>query len=194
MAVIDSRTAGVLPQIDRVGATDPTDALRSWLSKLTGIPLEKVRRRWLSKPGTRPGITETWCAIGIDRVRTHGTPEQIGQKGQLPDAESGNVLRISHQSISCVASFYGPNAQLLADDFRESCQLTQNLSALEAESGCVLQSIEDEVLRMPDFLCEQWVDRYDVRFVIGRKVERTFGVRTLCAVGTNKTFSDRGKL
>ena len=194
MAAIDSRTAGVLTPIAGEGACDPTDALRAWVSGLTGIPLGKVRRRWLSKPGTRPGIGESWCAVGIERTRTPGTPEQIGRRGQLPEAESGDARRISHQSLVCAASFYGPDAQSLADIFREGCQLPQNIDALRAGCGCALQSVEEEVLHLPDFLYEQWIDRFDVRFTIGRKVERTFGVRTLCAVGANKTFTDRGKL
>lgn len=192
MAAIDSRRSGALSPLTREGIKDPTDSLRKWISELTGIPIEKVRRRWISKPGTRPSIEEDWCAAGVERVRTHGTPEQRGIRGDLENAESGHAIRISHQSLSCVASFYGPHAQVLADDFREGCLLPQNSSALEAIAGCAVQSVEEEVLHIPDFLYEQWVDRCDVRFTVGRKIERTFGVRTLCAIGEVKTYSDRG--
>ena len=110
MAVIDSRQAGVLKQLGKEGGDAPENVIRKWMADITGLPLHRVVRRWLPRPGTRPGIDEDWIAVGVERVQTHGTPYQRGRKGQPEDAESGDVVRETHQTLHCIASFYGPNA------------------------------------------------------------------------------------
>lgn len=189
MAVIDSRTAGVLTPVESSNTSDPTNTIRSWVAQITSIPLDHVRRRWLPKPGTRPGVDENWCAVGFESVETHGNPDQIDRKGDLEKPESGDVLRVSHQTFRFVASFYGPSAALNADLFREGSQVFQNLRWLE-KFGLKLQGFDGQVQRLPDLLYEQWVDRCDVRFSVGRAVRRTFGIRDLCAVGDIQIKTD----
>lgn len=193
MAVIDSRKRGILKPIETTGAEPPEIAVRKWMSELTGIPLELMRRRWVPKPGTQPGLDVDWVAVGVANIRTHGTPAQRGFRGSIEKPESGYVIRESHQTLRFIASFYGPNAALNADTFRESAQIGQNASELES-AGLVLQSISPEVLHLPDFAFEQWIDRYDVTFDIGRKVSRTFGVRDLAAVGEIEIHTEKGVL
>lgn len=193
MAVIDSRTANVLAPISAENTSSPEDVIRIWLSLLTGLPKNQVRKRWLRKPGTRPGLDTDWCSVGVLSIKTLGTPYQAGHKGEIDDPISGDVTRESHQQLSCVASFYGPNAQEIADTFREGAQLFQNASALKRQ-GLVIQSVGEEVRHLADLLFEQWVDRYDVTFVLGRKVTRKYGVRDLASVGRIDIFTDKGKL
>ena len=182
MAVIDSRYSGVLRPLESSGTDDPTDTIRQWVAALSGLALDHVRRRWVPKPGTRPGIGENWVAVGIEEIETHGSPEQFARKGEIERPESGDVVRVSHQTLACAASFYGPDAAGIADTFREAAQLDQNVRWL-ASKGLKVQSVDGEATHVPDFLNEQWVDRYDVRFRIGRAVRRVFGVRDIAAVG-----------
>lgn len=192
MAVIDSRQAGVLKQLDKEGGGAPENVIRKWMADITGLPLHRVVRRWLPRPGTRPGIDEDWIAVGVERVQTHGTPYQRGRKGQPEDAESGDVVREVHQTLHCIASFYGPNAAQIVDDFRDAAQLFQTNAALQAQ-GLTLQGIAEDALQLPDLLGEQWVPRFDITFKLGRKVTRTYGVRDLVKVGPIEIITEKGK-
>ena len=192
MAVIDSRQAGVLKQLDKEGGGAPENVIRKWMADITGLPLHRVVRRWLPRPGTRPGIDEDWIAVGVERVQTHGTPYQRGRKGQPEDAESGDVVREVHQTLHCIASFYGPNAAQIVDDFRDAAQLFQANAALQAQ-GLTLQGIAEDALQLPDLLGEQWVPRFDITFKLGRKVSRTYGVRDLVKVGPIEIITEKGK-
>lgn len=192
MAVIDSRQAGVLKQLDKEGGGAPENVIRKWMADITGLPLHRVVRRWLPRPGTRPGIDEDWIAVGVERVQTHGTPYQHGRKGQPEDAESGDVVREVHQTLHCIASFYGPNAAQIVDDFRDAAQLFQTNAALQAQ-GLTLQGIAEDALQLPDLLGEQWVPRFDITFKLGRKVSRTYGVRDLVKVGPIEIITEKGK-
>ena len=192
MAVIDSRQAGVLKQLDKEGGGAPENVIRKWMADITGLPIHRVVRRWLPRPGTRPGIDEDWIAVGVERVQTHGTPYQRGRKGQPEDAESGDVVREVHQTLHCIASFYGPNAAQIVDDFRDAAQLFQTNAALQAQ-GLTLQGIAEDALQLPDLLGEQWVPRFDITFKLGRKVSRTYGVRDLVKVGPIEIITEKGK-
>lgn len=193
MAAIDSRGSGILTPLASDNAGDPTDAVRAWIAGLTGLPLKMVRRRWLAKPGTMPALGVNWCAVGVDRIETAGLPDQVGKRGDLEAAESGDVTRISHQSIRFVASFYGQDALEDADAFREGAQLWQNREALRAK-GLSLASIEAEATHLPDLVNGQWAERYDIRFTANRSVARKYGVRTIANVGEIIINTERGKL
>lgn len=193
MAVIDSRSRGILRPVETRGAEPPEIAVRRWMAGLTGIALDLIRKRWVAKPGTQPGLDVDWVAVGVDRIKTHGTPYQRGRRGDIGSAESGDVVRESHQTLSFVASFYGSNAAAIADGFREGAQVGQNASELSA-SGLVVQGVGSEVLHLPDFAFEQWIDRYDVTFDLGRKVTRTYGVRDMAAVGEIEIHTEKGML
>ena len=192
MAVIDSRQAGVLKQLGKEGGGAPENVIRKWMADITGLPLHRVVRRWLPRPGTRPGIDEDWIAVGVERVQTHGTPYQRGRKGQPEDAASGDVVREVHQTLHCIASFYGPNAAQIVDDFRDAAQLFQTNAALQAQ-GLTLQGIAEDAVQLPDLLGEQWVPRFDITFKLGRKVTRTYGVRDLVKVGPIEIITEKGK-
>lgn len=192
MAVIDSRTPGVLKRLGKEGGDAPENVVRKWMAEITGLPLNRVVRRWLPRPGTRPGIDEDWIAVGVERVQTHGTPYQRGRKGQPEDAASGDVVREVHQTLHCIASFYGPNAAQIVDDFRDAAQLFQTNAALQAQ-GLTLQGIAEDALQLPDLLGEQWVPRFDITFKLGRKVSRTYGVRDLVKVGPIEIITEKEK-
>ena len=192
MAAIDSRQAGILRPLAGPAIVDPTDKIRSWVAGLVALPVQSVRRRWAPRPGLRPNIGEDWAAVGVDKIISHGTPLQLSKRGELDKPESGDITRVTHQTLECVASFYGPNALAMAEEFRETARISQNISALESECGCVLQWIEPDITHLPDFLCEQWVDRYDVRFKIGRAASRTYGVRTICAADSISIVTEKG--
>lgn len=196
MADIDFKTArdstepGVLSQSES-DYRNPDDVLRLYLAALTGLDAKLVRKRWAQKPGTQPKIGINWAAVGVDRVVTNGTPFQHGQKPLL-ESDPDVITRTSWQTLRCVATFYGPNAAELADTFREGILLSQNDAQLR-RYGLTIQGVDDEIVHLPDLLFEQWIDRYDVTFRLGRSITRTFGVRTIRDADI-EIISKRGKV
>lgn len=166
--------------------TAPEDVLRLYLSSIVGIDKTLVRKRWQSKPGTQPPVGTDWAAVGVDRIETQGFPYQSGTKN--PDV----ITRTSWQRMHCIASFYGPNAAENADAFREGAQLGQNVDTLSA-FGLKVQGVDDYIPHVPDFAFAQWVDRYDVFFIVACKVTRTYGVRTLASADDIEITTKKGK-
>ena len=181
VATHDTRQPGYLPVLESDNTADPIDALRVYVSQITGLDLPLVRRRWIQKPGTQPGLETDWASVAIDEIRTWATPGSVKIKGLIPNPESGKEKRVSHQTMTVSVWFYGPNAQVKADDFREGAYLGQNNDMLKRQ-GLTMQGVEDRVRHLPDFAFEQWIDKYEVRLLIGRAVVRTFGVRTIAGL------------
>lgn len=187
----DSRGANVLRPISSDNESYFLDPLRIWVSKILGFPPEIVRASWLQKPGTQPSVNKDWCALAVKGAQS--TPiYQFGKKGRIDVPESGDTTQVSHDDYQVVISFYGPSAMFNAMRFRDGAQLLQNRRNLES-FGLTLIRLDPQTLRLPDFAGEQWIDRYDVEFHIGRKVSRTYGVRTVVSADFD-IFLERGKV
>ena len=192
MADIDSRKSGVLTPISKENTGEVETRLRSFVSQITGIDLKLVRKRWTPKPGTQPEIGKDWCAVGVTSVRTWGVPVIKGKRGDIADPESGDVKSEAHQTLTVEATFYGANAAENADLLRTGLLLSQNNAWLESQ-GLTIQGVDDEIRHLPDFQLQQWIDRYDVTFRVGRKVSRTYGVRTIASTDA-EIITEKGKL
>ena len=192
MADIDSRTSGVLRPLAKENTGEVETRLRFFVSQITGIDLKLVRKRWTPKPGTQPEIGKDWCAVGVTSVRTWGVPVIKGKRGDIADPESGDVKSEAHQTLTVEATFYGANAAENADLLRSGLLLSQNNAWLESQ-GLTIQGVDDEIRHLPDFQLQQWIDRYDVTFRVGRKVSRTYGVRTIASTDA-EIITEKGKL
>ena len=192
MAVIDSRSAGVLKPIETANTGEVETRLRLFVSAITGIDKTLVRKRWNQKPAPQPSFDTDWCAVGVVRVRTLGNPDFKGNKGNIQKPDSGDVVSQRHQTLYCVATFYGQNAQEKSDLLRDGLGIPQNNAWLQAQ-GLVVQGVADEATHIPEFVNQQWLDRYDLSFQIGRKLTRTFGVRTI-ANADFEIITEKGKL
>lgn len=191
MAVTDSRMAGALRPTSSDNETELMDPLRQWISELIGLRLDLVRASWRPKPGTQPALKTDWCALALKSLDT--TPVYLdGRKGDPSLPLTGDQTSVVHEDYEFVLSFYGSRALFLAQRFRDAAQIGQNRSLLR-QSGLTLKAIDSQAMRLPDFVCETWVDRYDMTFHVARKVSRTYGVRTI--VGADVDFyTERGKL
>ena len=181
----DSTQKGVLIESSS-DYENPEDIIRLFLSALTGIDKTLVRKRWLKKVGLQPSPEENWISVGVEEISTFGTPYSKNEK--IPDIQN----RISHQVLKFRASFYGSNSAELSDKAREGLCLVQNNSQLK-RYGLTVQSVDDEVLHLPDFQDEQWIDRYDLVFRIGRSINRVYGVRSFAGANID-LFTERGKI
>ena len=184
VAAADTTQPGVLTESAST-AEDVINVLRLFVSVLTGIDKKLVRQRWLSRPGLTPDIGTDWIAIGIERIDTEGLPYQAGSKA--PDV----VKRTVWQKIRVAMSFYGPHASENCEKVRDGLHVPQNFAQL-TRYGLYFQSVDDAAQHVPDYVHEQWVDRYDIRAAFGRSVTKTFGVRTIVAAGV-EIFTEKGK-
>lgn len=192
MAVIDSRSSGVLKPLETANTGEVETRLRLFVSAITGLDKSLVRKRWSQKPATQPPFGTDWCAVGVVRVRTLGNPDFQGHKGNIQKPDSGDVVSKRHQTLFCLATFYGQNAQENADLLRDGLGIPQNNSWLQTQ-GLTVQNVDDEATHIPEFVNQQWLDRYDLSFQIGRKLTRTFGVRTI-ANADFEIITEIGKL
>ena len=165
----------------------PEDVIRLYLSALTGIDKNLVRKRWLNKVGKQPELGTDWIAVGVEGVTTWETPYSDNQK--IPDIQN----RISQQTLKFRASFYGLNSAELSDKAREGLCMVQNNNQLK-RYGLTVQSVDDEVLHLPDLQDEQWIDRYDLIFRVGRSVSREYGIRTIVDADDIEFFIEKGKI
>lgn len=194
MAVIDSRTPGVLSVLSETNTADPTDALRSFVATACGYDLKDVRKRWVQKPGVRPPIAEDWAAVGITTMEIQGTDAYKGTRGEDDNIQSQFTTIVSHQKLHGIATFYGPDCLLYADRFRMAAMTPQNNDYLSQQAGVVFQDIDETLVRTPEQLLEQWVDRVDVRFVLGRRVERVLGIRNIGSFDGIEIITEKGTL
>lgn len=192
MATIDSRSVGVMQPLSETNTDEVETRLRLFVSAVTGLDKTLVRKRWQAKVGKQPDFGTDWCAIGVERVRSWGIPDFKGKKGNIEQPESGDVTTQTHQTLFCVATFYGSNAHALADLLRDGLQIPQNGSYLQSQ-GLTVQNVDDEARHVPSFEVSQFLDRYDLSFQIGRKVKRVFGVRTIASADF-EIFTEKGKL
>lgn len=180
MATIDSRTPGILSILDQTNTGDPINIIRSFVSDATGIDLKSVIKDFSLKPGTRPKLASDWCGVRIADIRSWGTPYHKGIKGDITKPTGGSMKSVVHQSLSVEVVFYGPNAELNADTLRDALYLGQNQDALRAQ-GLTIQDCDDSSVTFPEFVFEQWCNRADLKFRLGRVVTRTYGIRDIAS-------------
>ena len=191
MATTDSRQAGLLIPVE-TDAGDPEKVARLFVSGLTGLEPEMVRRRWTPKPLPRPGLSEDWAAVGIVNEVSEGTPATKHRDRGIAIATGGSSEVSVFQRLEFSAAFYGPHAQQLADRFRIGAAVNQNQEWLK-QFGLVLVSVREHARRQPDLFGAVWADRYDVDFVLGRQLRRAFKVRSISNADF-EIYTERGKL
>lgn len=190
MTVIDSRSAGILSVLASENTGNPTDQVRAYISSVTDIPLKFVRTRSRQMPGTRPDLSTNWASVAIEKFEVIGSPNVVGKKGIISNPTSGKATVETHQRFRYSALFYGADALSNAEFFRESFSLTQNIDCLK-NAGLQFVSVDESVSHLPDFAFEQFCDRYEVKFVIGRKSIRHYGVRDFASAKDFSLITER---
>ncbi|EPX7387252.1 phage neck terminator protein, partial [Escherichia coli] len=82
-----------------------------------------------------------------------------------------------HETIECMASFYGPAGMVYASRFRDGISVPQNNAALNA-LGLSLGDYTG-LTPFPELINQQWVRRYDMTVRLRRKVVREYGIKSL---------------
>lgn len=147
------------------------DFLQLWVVSITGLPKEMVRPRWQPEPANIPNFGVDWCAFGIT--------DQLSDTfaAELPlNLDVGTEMRL-HEKLTCLASFYGPNAGKFVMLFRDGMQLDQNREYLTLQGMGLVEA--SDVINVPELVKERWLKRKDLQVIIKRQIVREYAVPTI---------------
>lgn len=168
-------------------ASGVVDLLTGLVTSMTGLNPTLVRPRWQPTPPAQPPVGTSWAAVGVVRRTGSDYPYQI--LTTLPGTTTEALFQRRWEELEVVASFYGPAAEDLAEQFRDGSYVTLNLEALNA-AGLALTEV-GEITAVPDLLNLQWLDHQDVRLRLQREVQRYYPLQSLLsAVGALLTDHD----
>jgi hypothetical protein len=148
------------------------DFLGDVIAGITGLNRDTlVRPRWQEDPPNIPDRSVTWCGVGV----TNHDPDTYAFVGLESDGLSQNLLR--HETLTIIASFYGPESGSVAAMFRDGLQVDQNLEALMT-AGFGLISAEGPTAA-PELIKEKWYQRSDITWLTRREIRRVYPVLSL---------------
>jgi len=160
------------------------DALfQQLIEGLTGLPTELVRPRWQPVDPKQPERNVNWCALGVESIDADDGPA-IGQEaGQLDDnfvldeSTIGPSGYIRHETISVLATFYGPQGQRYAAQTRDGVAIPQNVQSLLDADAVFVDC--GPIVSAPELINQLWFKRYDLSMTFRRKVTRTYPTNPL---------------
>ncbi len=186
----DSSTGGpMLPEPPPAPGPLEDGTLDQFIQQLvvvvTGLDGSLVRPRWQEEPPDIPAEHTDWCAIGITNRATEAGYPVLSHH---PELEGFDEFQ-RHESLSILASFYGPGAGMNAGLLRDGLFLSQHREILFL-AGMGLVNTGD-LVTLPALLKQRWLRRVDLPLVIRRAVQRYYPIRNLLsAAGT--VLSDEG--
>ena len=164
-----------------------TDLLTALVVGTTGLPPALVRPRWQPTPPAQPPATTAWCSVGIVNRSSADYPWE-GQVTLPGSSGTEAVLQRRWSSFEVVASFYGPGADDLAEQFRDATYRNQNLRDLGA-AGIKLTFVGD-ITSVPDLINQQYIDHSDVRITFAREIQHYYPGESLIEVTGTLTATD----
>ena len=143
--------------------------LQTIIVGIVGLSGSLVRPRWQNPPPQQPAITVDWCAVGIIDEDSDDYPKIMHRP-----AGDGSDELLRNETISVLASFYGPNCRGNAKILRDGIYVAQNRDAIRAAGFEV--TLATRLVGAPELVGQQWVRRSDLSFTLQRTVSRTFNV------------------
>jgi len=158
------------------GAPVEDDALEDLfcdvISGISGISRVNVRPRWQAKPPPFPKDEVTWCAAGI----MGSTADYSASTTHIGDGDGAEQV-VRHDTVSVMASFYGPHANSRATLVRDGLSLSQNRDSLRAVGIAVRECTT--MRTASDLLNERWVRRVDLDISLRRAITRVYPILNL---------------
>ena len=151
-----------------------------FVASVTGMPRDMIRRRWQKKPPKQPDVKDSAtddndpdrCAVGV--TDTSGDANAYQVHNQTGDGSS-TVNR--HETVTVLASFYGPNACANAELLRDGATVGQNRAVLQ-NNGMALRDFSS-VRRVPELVNQQFINRADFEIRLRRHVQRTYPIQNV---------------
>lgn len=143
------------------------DALQAHVVGITGLPGFMVRPRWQSTIPEMPELDQNWAAIGVKLSRADASP--------VLDQQDEDARYVRHITIDVLVTFYGPSGFEYAELFRDGLAIPQNNQPLSVIKAKLIST--GDILNIPELVNQQFIRRYDMPYIIRRKVERTYQIK-----------------
>ncbi|WP_410523987.1 phage neck terminator protein [Raoultella ornithinolytica] len=178
----DSTTPGYLTPTENGPAYDEEleRLLSRWIRGVTGLDKNVVYPRWTDPQIQIPKNGTTWCAFGITGIQEDFNPAY--RQGE----ESAEQW--SHETVSLILCFYGPQGLATATRFRDGLLVPQNNDELNRSGLTFLQM--GRIFNLPELINNQWVRRYDISVDLRRKITRTYNIASVIDGSVTITTGD----
>jgi hypothetical protein len=154
--------------------------LQTAVATISGLPGNLVRQRWQATPPTNPPPHVTWCAVGVTGIESKDDYPYIHHDGtmQLPGTP-GPGADILHREVTlkAIVTIYGPDPDVIAGMLRDGLYVQQNWEPLHV-LGIRMHTVHD-LSWTPEFINQQWIDRYDLELIMRQEMVRVYPVLNL---------------
>lgn len=150
--------------------------LQALVAGISGLPGNTVLPRWQPEPPNLPD--GDWAAFGIVRRVATLFP-------YIDHDPAGRDRYQRHETMECLTSFYGGDADGYAGNLRDGLMVPQNNEPLLL-AGFGLISTGD-ILAVPSLVKQRWLYRADLTFALRRQILRSYPVLDLKQVMANIT-------
>ena len=151
--------------------------MHSLITGITGLAPELVRPRWQKETATVPGPDISWCAFGLTRLKVLKHPEIM----HFPQDQGRDEL-ISHEELSFLLSFYGPEGVDLALIFNDGLYVAQNRVLLRRNDMAFVKT--GDIVNVPESPAMNWQSRADLVLVLSRESRRAYAALNLLQCGS----------
>jgi len=169
-----SATGGYLAPSSTSAAYDEAfdRQLSALVRGLTGLADGTVRPRWQTIPPKALPVGTDWCAIGVTEIAKDYGAAVIHRSAGLGSDELQR-----HETVTILASFYGPAAQGNAARMADGLWVAQNRDAMRAAGMGLYEA--SGIRSAPEFANQQWIRRFDLSFMVRREVDRVYPILNL---------------
>lgn len=178
----DSTSAGyITPSADATLSDDSlADALQRMVVGITALPGAMVRPRFQADPPDIPENDQDWCAISVTEMDPpSGNMEQI-QDGEA-DEGWGQTNARGYETMTALASFYGPNALRYATRLRDGLLISQNRDAMQTDGDLSLLWF-GAIRNVSDYQNTTFRNRFDFPIMLRHRFERNYNVRNIVEI------------
>lgn len=178
----DSTSAGyITPSIDVTLSDDGlADALWRMAVGITGLPEDMVRIRFQPDPPDMPENDQDWCAIGVTDVDPPASRPELIHDDKAADGKGETLMR-GYETMSVMASFYGPNAMGYATRLRDGLQMEQNRDEMQADGSLNLLWV-GTLRNVSGVQNTTFRNRFDLTIRLRHRFERTYNVRNIVEI------------
>ncbi|MBO0737220.1 MAG: hypothetical protein J2P48_11700 [Alphaproteobacteria bacterium] len=147
------------------------DFLQQWVAAVAHLEGPLVRPRWQREPANIPDFnTPCWGSVGVTRY----LPLNLYSYVEHHSAGDGHDEMTRWEELTVECTFYGPDAGEVTGRFHSNLMIRQNTHLLRRVGMAFVEAGEHR--RVPEFIKEQWLDRYDKTLTIRRSVWRAYPV------------------
>jgi hypothetical protein len=181
-----SATGGPLVPSSTTPAEDDAfeDLIGNTIAALTAIDRVNVRPRWQPKPPPMPDDNVSWCGFGVMNLEADWSAHQQ----HIPDGEGSTELT-RHETLTILASFYGPDGYSNASQLRDGLWVKQNWDALNAIGVALLEC--SRARTASDLINERFVRRVDLEMQFRRVITRSYPILNVLSV-VGEIIADTG--